>query len=91
MINTAVISLVGTVCSREQEMGRVIDSWQSVVLCSVVGDEDKLEGTSLVLWFDRARDGEVGAHGHLKPLLLGLGDLIGVGRGGDVWLSQQIC
>lgn len=91
VINTAVVPLVGVVCSREQEMGRVIDSWQGVVLCSVEGAEDKLEGTSLVLRFDGACDGEVGPHEHLKLLLLGLGDLISVGRGGDVWLSQHIC
>ncbi|KAF3839038.1 hypothetical protein F7725_017755 [Dissostichus mawsoni] len=27
VINTAVASLVGGLCSREQEVGRVIDSW----------------------------------------------------------------
>ncbi|KAF3850498.1 hypothetical protein F7725_012270 [Dissostichus mawsoni] len=31
VINTAVVSLVGGLCSREQEVGRVIDSWLGVV------------------------------------------------------------
>ena len=32
VINTAVVPSVGVVCGREQEVGRVIDSWQGVVL-----------------------------------------------------------
>lgn len=90
VINTAVVPLVGVVCSREQEMGSVIDSWQGVVLCCVGVGEDKLEGASWILWQDGAADGEVGAHEHLKPLLLGLRIPVSVGREGDVWLSQNI-
>ena len=70
VINAAVVPLVGVVCSIKQEVGRVIDSWQGVVLHCVGGGEEELEGTSLVLWFDRACDGEVGAPEHLKLLLL---------------------
>lgn len=91
VIDAAVHPSVGVVSSKELEMGRMIDSWLGVVPCLAGGGEDELEGPSLVLWFDRAGDGEVGAHEHLKPLLLGLGDPISGGGEGDVWLSEQIC
>lgn len=90
-INAAVLPLVGAVCSREQEAGRVIGGRLGVVLRRIGGGEDELEGTSRVLWFDRARDGKVGANEHLKPLLLGLGDPVSGGRGGDGRVSEQIC
>lgn len=91
VINTAVAPLVGVVRSREQEMSGVVDGWQGVVLCCAGGGEDQLEGTPLVLWFNRACDGEVGAHEHLKLLPLGLGDPVSGGGGGDVWLGQKTC
>ena len=73
------------------EVGRVIDSWQGVVLwCSWVG-QNKLEGASWVLWQDGAADGEVGAHEHLKPLPIGLRNPVNIGSEGDVWLSQKTC
>ena len=34
-INTTVASLMGGVCSRKQEVSRVIDSWLGVVVCCV--------------------------------------------------------
>ena len=36
VINTAVVSLVGVVGFRKQEVSRVIDSWQDVGVCCVV-------------------------------------------------------
>ena len=72
VINTAVASLVGGLCSREQEVGRVIDSWLGGVVSRVGGAEGELEGASWVLWLDGAADGEGGAPDHLSPLLLGL-------------------
>ena len=91
VINTAVFPMVGVVCSMKQEVSRVIDSWLGVVLHCAGGGEAELEVTSLVLWFDRACDGEVGALEHLKPLLLCPGDPISGGSGGDFWLNKQIC
>lgn len=87
VINAAVVASVGVVCIKETEVGGVIDSWEGVV----VHGGDELEGTSLVLWFHRAGDVEVGAQEHLKPLLLGLGDPGGGGREGDVWPREQSC
>lgn len=88
VINAAVVSLVGGLCSRKQEVGRVIDSWLGVVGCCVGGGEGELEGASWVLWLDGAADGEAGAPGHMKPLLLGLRDPVHGGHR-DVWLNQQ--
>lgn len=62
VINTAVVSLVGGLCCRKLEGGRVIDSWLGVVVCCVGGDEGELEGASWVLWLDGADDGEIRAH-----------------------------
>ena len=90
-INTAVASLVGGVCSRKQEVSRVIDSWLGVVVCCVGGGEGELEGASWVLRLDGAADGEAGAPVHLKPLLLGLGDPVHGRRHRDDWLNQQVC
>ena len=90
-INTAVASLVGGVCSRKQEVSRVIDSWLGVVVCRVGGGEGELEGASWVLRLDGAADGEVGALAHQKPLLLGLGDPVHGRRHRDDWLKQQVC
>lgn len=91
VIKTYVFPSVGVVCGRKQEMGRVIDSRQGVVLHCGRGVEDKLERASFILRLDRAPDGEVGAQEHLRPLLLGLRDPVSGGREGDDWLSQQIC
>lgn len=90
VINTAVVSLVGGLCSRKQEVGRVIDSWLGVVVSCVEGGEGELEGASWDLGLDGAADGEAGAPGHLEPLLLGLGDPVHRGHR-DVWLNQQVC
>ncbi|KAF3857660.1 hypothetical protein F7725_010861, partial [Dissostichus mawsoni] len=54
VINTAVVSLVGGLCSREQEVGAVIDSWLGVV---VSGGAEQ-EGASWVLRLDGAADAE---------------------------------
>ncbi|KAF3857847.1 hypothetical protein F7725_011048 [Dissostichus mawsoni] len=83
VINTAVVSLVGGICSREQEVGAVIDSWLGVV---VSGGAEQ-EGASWVLRLDGAADAEVGASEHLEPLLLGPGG----GGHRDVGLKQQVC
>ena len=56
MINTSVVPLVGVVCCRKQEVGRVIDSWLGVVGSS--GGE--VEGASCILWLDGAADDEAG-------------------------------
>ena len=90
-INTAVVSLVGGVCIRKQEVGRGIDSWLGVVEERVGGGEGELEGASWVLRLDGAADGEAGAPEHLKPLLLGLGDPVHGRRHRDDWLKQQVC
>lgn len=76
--------------SRDQEMGRVIDSWLAVAVCCAGGGKGELEGAPWVLWLDRAADGEVRAPGYLKPLLWGHGDPISGGHR-DHWLSQQVC
>ena len=91
VINTAVASLVGGLCSRKQEVGGVIDSWLGVVECWGGGGEVELEGASWVLWLDGAADGEGGAPEHVKPLLLGLGDPVHRGGPRDVGLKQQVC
>ena len=90
-INTAVASLVGGVCSRKQEVSRVIDSWLGVVVCCVGGAEGELEGASWVLRLDGAADDEAGALESLKPLLLGPGDPVHGRRHRDDWLKQQVC
>ena len=90
-INTAVVSLVGGVCSRKQEVSRVIDSWLGVVVCCVGGGEGELEGASWVLRLDGAAEGEVGAPENLKLLLLGPGDPVHGRIHRDVWLKQQVC
>ncbi len=90
VISTAVASLVGGLCSKKQEVGRVIESWQSVVVCCVGGGEGELEGASWVLWLDGASDGEGGALEYLKLLLLGLRDTIHGGGHRDVGLNQQV-
>ncbi|KAF3850503.1 hypothetical protein F7725_012275 [Dissostichus mawsoni] len=59
----------GRLCSREQEVGRVIDSW-----LGVVSGGAQQEGASWVLRLDGANDAEGGASEHLEPLLLGPGD-----------------
>lgn len=74
MINAAVASLVGGVCSSKQEVSGVIDSWLGVAERCVGGGEAELEGASRVLRLDGAADGEVGVSEHLEDLLLGLGD-----------------
>ncbi|KAF3850471.1 hypothetical protein F7725_012243 [Dissostichus mawsoni] len=86
VINTAVVSLVGGLCSREQEVGRVIDSWLGVV----VSGGAQQEGASWVLRLDGATDGEGGASEHLEPLLLGPGDPVHGGGHRDVGLKQLI-
>ena len=91
VINTAVASLVGGLCSRKQEVGGVIDSWLGVVECWGGGGEVELEGASWVLWLDGAADGEGWAPEHVKPLLLGLGDPVHGGGPRDVGLKQQVC
>ena len=58
VVNTAVVPLVGVVCCRKQEVGRVIDSWLGVVVCCVGSSEGELEGASWVLWLDGAAHGE---------------------------------
>jgi len=59
VITAAVGALVGVVCSREQEEGGVIGSWQGVVLRCSGGGEGELEETALVLWLDGARDAKI--------------------------------
>ncbi|KAF3850427.1 hypothetical protein F7725_012199 [Dissostichus mawsoni] len=86
VINTAVASLVGGLCSREQEVGRVIDSWLGVV---VSGGAEQ-EGASWVLRLDGATDAEGGASERLEPLLLGPGDPVHGGGHRDVGLKQLI-
>lgn len=91
VIDTAVVPLVGVVHSKEEEICRVIDSWQGEVLhCARVVEND-LEEPSLVLRLDRTGNSEAGAQEHMKPLLLNLEDPKGRRREGDVWLCEQIC
>ena len=89
VINTDVAALMGELCSRKQEVGRVIDSRLCVVVCCAGGGEGELEGASQVLWQDGAADVEGGALGHLEPLLLGLGDPVLGGGHRDVGQKQQ--
>ena len=56
LINTAVVSLVGVVCSREEEVGRVIDSWAGASQGCVGAGEGEVEGASWDLWLDGAGD-----------------------------------
>ena len=89
MINAAVASLVGRLCSRKQEVGRVIDSQLvGVVACCVGGGEGKLEGASGVLRLDGASDSEGGAPEHL---LLGVRGPIHRGGNRDLGQNQQVC
>lgn len=91
VVNTSVVALVGVVCSIEQKMCRVIDSWRGVVLrCARVAEEE-LEEPSLVLRFARTGDGEIGAQEQIKPLLLHDREARGRRREGDVWLCEQLC
>ena len=90
-INTAVVPLVGVVCSRKQEVGRVIDSCEGVSQGCVGASEGEVEGASWVLWLDGAGDGEAVVPEHLQPLLLVLGDPQHGGRQGDTGLEQDIC
>ena len=90
LINTAVVSLVGVVCCRKQEVGRVIDSWLGVGVCCGGSSEGEVEGACWVLWLDGTADGEVGTLQHLQPLLLALRNPV-YGGEGDVRLKQQIC
>ena len=91
VISTAVIPLMGVVCFRIQEVGRVMDSWLGVVVCCLGSSEGQVEGSSWILWLDGATDGEVGTLHYLQPLLLSLRNPIYGGEEGDVWLKQQIC
>ncbi|KAF3850451.1 hypothetical protein F7725_012223 [Dissostichus mawsoni] len=75
-----------TAMSREQEVGRVIDSWLGVV----VSGGAQQEGASWVLRLDGATDAEGGASEHLEPLLLGPGDPVRGGGHRDVGLKQLI-
>lgn len=90
VIDTAVVPLVGVVRSKEEEVCRVIDSWQGEVLHRAGVVEKKLEEASWVLRLDRTGNGEAGAQEHMKPLLFNLGDPKGR-READVWLCEQIC
>lgn len=86
VIDTDVVSLVGGLCSRKQEVCRVIDGWLSVVVWCVGGGEDELEGASWVLWLDGAADGEAGALQHCgKPLML-----LRCIHGGDDWPNEEV-
>ena len=91
VINTAVVSLVGVVCCRKQEVGRVIDSWLGVGVCCVGSSEGEVEGSSWVLWLDGTDDGEVETLNLLKPLLLALRNPKYGGKEANVRLKQQIC
>ena len=105
VINTSVAPLVGVVCIRVGEVGRVIDSWLGVVVCGVGSSEGEVEGASCVLRPDGADDAEVGTLQHLlplllprrnpvcsgEPLLLPRRDPVCSGGRADVWLEQQIC
>ena len=88
VVNTGVVPLVAIGGSREEEMGGVIDGRQGEVLLR--GAEEKLEGTSWVLGFNRAADVEEEAQKHhrhpvvIKQPIKGGGDP-------DVGRSQQIC
>ena len=60
VINTAVGPLVAVVCCRKQEVGRVIDSWQGVLVGRLCSGEGEVEGASWVLRPDGAADREAG-------------------------------
>ena len=90
LINTAVVALVGVVCFRKQEVGRVIDSWLGVGVCCGGSSEGEVEGACWVLWLDGTADGEAETLQHLQPLLLALRNPV-YGGEGDVRLKQQIC
>ena len=72
-IHTAVVPLVCVVCSKKQEVGRVIDSCEGVCQGCVRASEGEVEGASWVLWLDGAGDGKAVVPEHLQPLLLVLG------------------
>lgn len=93
VVFTSVVALVGVVCSKEQELCGVIDSWRGVVPhCARLAEEEP-EEPSLVLGFGRTGDGEIGAQEQIEPLLLHVSEASGRrGRGeGDVWLCEQLC
>lgn len=90
VIDTAVVPLVVVLRSKEEEMCRVIDSWQGKVLHCTRVVENELEEPSLVLRLDRTGNSEAGAQDHMKPLLFNLGDPKSR-READVWLCEQIC
>ena len=92
VIHTAVVPLVGVVCGRIQEVGRVIDSWLGVAACCVGSSEGEGEDTSWVLWLDGAGDGEVVTLHHPWPLMLAPRKPVHEGGGeADVWIHGQIC
>ena len=91
VISTSVAPLVGVVCFREQEVGRVIDSWLGVGVCCVGSSEGEVEGSSWVLWLDGTTDGELGTLQHRQPLLLALRNPLYGGEERNVWLKQRIC
>lgn len=88
VINTAVVPLVGVICSREEEGSRVIDSWLD--LGSVGAGEREEEGASWVLWLSGAGDGEVVAPEHLRPLVAPEDPSHWVSQE-DIRLDQEIC
>jgi len=69
VINTAVVPLVGGLCSSKPEEGRVIDSWQGVAGW-VRASEHETEGTSGVLWLHEAVEREAVALDEQHILLL---------------------
>lgn len=90
VIDTAVVPLVGVVRSKEEEMCRVIGSWQGEVLHCARVVENELEEPSWVLRLDRTGNREVGAQEHMKPPLFNLRDPKGR-READVWLCDHTC
>lgn len=91
VIKTSVVPSVGVVCSREQKLCRVIDSWHGVVPHCARVVEEELEEPSLVLRFGRTGDGEIGAQEQIEALLLDMREAKGRRGEGDVWLCKQIC
>ena len=89
VVYTGVVPLVAIGGSREQEMGGVIDGRQGVVVFCVPGGDEELEGTSWVLRFSRAADGEGEAPEHEQ--LPALEQPVKVGGDRHVGLSQQTC
>lgn len=57
MINTAVVPLVGIVCSKH-EVDIVIDSWSGFAVGLVEASDDESKVTSRVLWFHGAAGSE---------------------------------